>query len=230
MPAIFTEADREELRRRMFDAGWDLIVEKGVRSLRVEDVASRVGIAKGTFYSFFPSKEEFAYSIVKANRRAVMDLFEELCEQGGPPRRDAMRMWPRSLWYSDRTPTATPPPRTSPTSRRWPTTQLRSRSIASRWAGSWSASRACVDADWRVVANLQKGIAHAARPGLMHAEPRRRRRRRHRSHLRRAVRPEGLPPAAALHGAAGVNVAAGAKAEVAPKRSTKAAANLLGLR
>ena len=27
MPAIFTEADREELRRRMFDAGWDLIVE-----------------------------------------------------------------------------------------------------------------------------------------------------------------------------------------------------------
>ena len=52
MPAIFTEADREELRRRRFDAGWDLIVEKGVRSLRVEDVASRVGIAKGTFYSF----------------------------------------------------------------------------------------------------------------------------------------------------------------------------------
>lgn len=103
MPAIFTEADREELRRRMFDAGWDLIVEKGVRSLRVEDVASRVGIAKGTFYSFFPSKEEFAYSIVKANRRAVMDLFEELCEQeGGRLGRDAMRTWLRSLWYSDR--------------------------------------------------------------------------------------------------------------------------------
>lgn len=100
MPAIFTEADREELRRRMFDAGWDLIVEKGVRSLRVEDVASRVGIAKGTFYSFFPSKEEFAYSIVKANRRAVMDLFEELCEQeGGRLGRDAMRTWLRSLWY-----------------------------------------------------------------------------------------------------------------------------------
>ncbi len=56
MPAIFTEADREELRRRMFDAGWDLIVEKGVRSLRVEDVASRVGIAKGTFTASSPRR------------------------------------------------------------------------------------------------------------------------------------------------------------------------------
>ena len=163
MPAIFTEADREELRRRMFDAGWDLIVEKGVRSLRVEDVASRVGIAKGTFYSFFPSKEEFAYSIVKANRRAVMDLFEELCEQeGGRLGRDAMRTWLRSLWYSDRNiyRYATDEHSFDPEVDRVTMGRIMERLEGVR-----------PDADWRVVANLQKGIALMLLDrSLMHAE------------------------------------------------------------
>lgn len=175
MPAIFTEADREELRRRMFDAGWDLIVEKGVRSLRVEDVASRVGIAKGTFYSFFPSKEEFAYSIVKANRRAVMELFEELCEQeGGRLGRDAMRTWLRSLWYSDRNiyryATAED---FAYLSRRWPDEHSFDPEVDRVTMGRIMERLEGVrpDADWRVVANLQKGIALMLLDrSLMHAE------------------------------------------------------------
>ena len=57
MPAIFTQQNRDELYRRMIDAGWDQLVRNGIRSLRVEQVAAAVGIAKGTFYHFFDSKD-----------------------------------------------------------------------------------------------------------------------------------------------------------------------------
>ena len=144
MPAIFTEADREELRRRMFDAGWDLI-------------------------------EEFAYSIVKANRRAVMDLFEELCEQeGGRLGRDAMRTWLRSLWYSDRNiyryATAED---FAYLSRRWPDEHSFDPEVDRVTMGRIMERLEGVrpDADWRVVANLQKGIALMLLDrSLMHAE------------------------------------------------------------
>ena len=46
MPAIFTQENKDELYRGMIDAGWEQLVERGVRSLRVEQVARAVGIAK----------------------------------------------------------------------------------------------------------------------------------------------------------------------------------------
>lgn len=59
MPAIFSEEERKGLRLRMLDIGWELLRERGFRALRVEDVARRAGLAKGTFYHFFPSKDDF---------------------------------------------------------------------------------------------------------------------------------------------------------------------------
>ena len=160
--------------------------------------------------ALLPSKEEFAYSIVKANRRAVMDLFEELCggRRAASSGRDAMRVTSDRRGTAIATSTATPPPRTSPPlpalARR---AQRRSRrSIASRWAGSWSGLRAwcpgCGLARWRTSRWASRlrcltGAPHA-RGG-----PGRRRRRRHRLHLRRAVRPKYKPPAAPVMSAAG---------------------------
>ena len=195
MPAIFTEADREELRRRMFDAGWDLIVEKGVRSCAWR-TCEPGRIAKGTFYSFFPSKEEFAYSIVKANRRAVMDLFEELCEQeGGRLGRDAMRTWLRSLWYSDRNiyryATAED---FAYLSRRWPDEHSFDPEVDRVTMGRiMERLEACVPmrtgAWWRTSRRASRsccstGASCTRRPSTPPST-------RHRSHLRRAVRPEG---------------------------------------
>ena len=64
MPAIFSQQSKDELYRGMIEAGWRQLVSGGVRSLRVEQVAQAVGIAKGTFYSFFPSKGDFVYAML----------------------------------------------------------------------------------------------------------------------------------------------------------------------
>ena len=73
MPAIFTQQNRDELYRRIIEAGWEQLVEGGIRSLRVERVTAVVGIAKGTFYNFFDSKDDFIYAMLTENRQRVMD-------------------------------------------------------------------------------------------------------------------------------------------------------------
>ncbi len=126
-----------------------------------------------------------------------MDLFEELCEQeGGRLGRDAMRTWLRSLWYSDRNiyryATAED---FAYLSRRWPDEHSFDPEVDRVTMGRIMERLEGVrpDADWRVVANLQKGIALMLLDrSLMHAEASTPPARRHRSHLRRAVRPEGL--------------------------------------
>jgi AcrR family transcriptional regulator len=68
----------------------------------VEDVTSAVGIAKGTFYSFFPSKERFIYAMMTEGRQELMDLLAQLREEHGRLGRDEMRTWLRAMWRSER--------------------------------------------------------------------------------------------------------------------------------
>lgn len=103
MPAIFTQQNRDELYRRMIDAGWDQLVRNGIRSLRVEQVAAAVGIAKGTFYHFFDSKDDFIYAMLMENRQHAVDVLERAREEAGAPLdRARMRSWLELLWRSDR--------------------------------------------------------------------------------------------------------------------------------
>ena len=103
MPAIFTQRNRDELYRRMIEVGWEQLVEGGIRSLRVERVAAAVGIAKGTFYHFFDSKDDLIYAMLMENRQHAMDVLERVREEAGAPLdRACMRSWLELLWRSER--------------------------------------------------------------------------------------------------------------------------------
>ena len=106
MPAIFTDEEREALRRTMLDAGWRCLLERGYRATRVEDVAREAGIAPGTFYGFFKSKSEFVAEMVAENRRALMEELHDMTvrakRSGGAPGRDELDAWMRAAWHSDR--------------------------------------------------------------------------------------------------------------------------------
>lgn len=162
MPAIFTDKMKDDLYRRMVDAGWEILRERGIRSLRVEEVTRAVGIAKGTFYSFFPSKERFVYAMMEASRQEAMDALDGLRDERGRVRRDGLRRWLRGMWRSERN-----------------IYRLLSceeyELLMSRLPGRLSFDpeqdgrvmgilMESIDgvregADWRVVANLQKGLA-----------------------------------------------------------------------
>lgn len=63
------------------DIGLEQLEQKGYKEVKVEEIAKATGIAKGTFYHFFPSKEQFFYEIIirirDYNRTEIYNLFAE---------------------------------------------------------------------------------------------------------------------------------------------------------
>lgn len=59
---------RKEARPgELLDAALDLFVEKGFAATRVEEVAARAGVSKGTLFLYFPSKLELFKAVVRHN-------------------------------------------------------------------------------------------------------------------------------------------------------------------
>jgi len=66
MPRAFSETDRERIRAKLVAVGKRLINKVGVRLLVVDDIAREAGISKGSFYSFYPSREDFILSVFES--------------------------------------------------------------------------------------------------------------------------------------------------------------------
>lgn len=63
MPTAFTDEEIKRLRSELIQAGIRLSKELGLQRMSVEKLTEAVGIAKGSFYLFFSSKEEFILAI-----------------------------------------------------------------------------------------------------------------------------------------------------------------------
>lgn len=78
MPSICSEsfpliATRVRVRRKqarpneLLEAALDLFVEKGYAATKVEAVAARAGVSKGTLFLYFPSKADLFNAVVREN-------------------------------------------------------------------------------------------------------------------------------------------------------------------
>lgn len=63
MPNAFTEEESKQIRQELILAGIRLSKELGVQKMSVEKLTAAVGIAKGSFYLFFGSKEDFILEV-----------------------------------------------------------------------------------------------------------------------------------------------------------------------
>lgn len=63
-PATGKRAGREAKRQAILDAALDVFSEKGFAEARLEDVAARAGVAKGTVYLYVSSKQELFERLV----------------------------------------------------------------------------------------------------------------------------------------------------------------------
>jgi len=71
-PASMTAVGPRQRRKlarpqELLDAALDLFVEKGFAATRSEEVAARAGVAKGTLYLYYPSKEELLKEVIRHN-------------------------------------------------------------------------------------------------------------------------------------------------------------------
>lgn len=67
--AAGTKRERRKEARpgELLEAALDLFVEKGFAATRVDEVAARAGVSKGTLFLYFPSKEELFKAVVREN-------------------------------------------------------------------------------------------------------------------------------------------------------------------
>jgi AcrR family transcriptional regulator len=61
------ERRKESRPGELLDAALDLFVEKGFSATRVEEVAARAGVSKGTLFLYFQSKEDLFKAVVREN-------------------------------------------------------------------------------------------------------------------------------------------------------------------
>jgi AcrR family transcriptional regulator len=62
---------RERTRQRLIDAGRTLIAEKGVAGLRIQEITAEADVALGSFYNYFPTKEDLVEAVVAESLTAL---------------------------------------------------------------------------------------------------------------------------------------------------------------
>ncbi len=57
--------NKPDTRQVLIEAGADVMIEKGYTNSGIQEVLSKVGVPKGSFYHYFDSKEDFAVAIIE---------------------------------------------------------------------------------------------------------------------------------------------------------------------
>ena len=102
--AVPTDTTGRRARRKdarpgeLLAAALDLFVEKGYAATRVEEVAIRAGVSKGTLFLYFPSKEELFKSVVRTHISGHFAIWSEEIEQFEGSSQEMLRDCLLSWW------------------------------------------------------------------------------------------------------------------------------------
>src|SRR3954462_9440261 len=76
---------RKEARPgEILDAALDCFAERGFAATRLEDVAARAGVTKGTAYLYYASKEDLFKAVVRGYLVPVIASLEAAADAPGP--------------------------------------------------------------------------------------------------------------------------------------------------
>ena len=75
MPTAFTREQQESIQEALFRSGIYLSKSEGMQGMTVSKLAAAAGIAKGSFYHFFESKEAFILALITYAGEKRQQLF-----------------------------------------------------------------------------------------------------------------------------------------------------------
>ncbi len=70
---VRSDAERQAKERAILDAALDVFAESGFAPARLEEVAARAGVAKGTIYLYFPSKQALFEALIRTGIGAPIE-------------------------------------------------------------------------------------------------------------------------------------------------------------
>ena len=92
------ERRKEDRPAELLAAALELFVERGYAATRLDDVAARAGVSKGTLYLYFANKEELFKAVVRENVVARISQAREVARQFRGRRDDLLRQLVQRWW------------------------------------------------------------------------------------------------------------------------------------
>lgn len=105
MPVIFTDEMKLQIRKQLLCDGRAMLLERGITGMNLGVLAKKAGIAKGTFYNFFPSKQEFVLEIIQDYQHEKIEELKEMA--AGKQKKltlDEAAVWYKSLYLEQENP------------------------------------------------------------------------------------------------------------------------------
>jgi len=99
MPKEFSPEERRQIRESLIGEGRRLFARYGLKRTGVEELSRAVGIAKGSFYSFFSSKEDLFMAILEREEEFRGELLEEVYQQASTAREGILMLFRRALAF-----------------------------------------------------------------------------------------------------------------------------------
>ncbi len=93
-------------RESILDAALDCFVERGFHGTAIPQIAAKAGIAAGTIYHYFDSKEALVNALYRTWKSAVAQRVFTAFPQGAPVREQFEVMWNEMVAFATSAPTA----------------------------------------------------------------------------------------------------------------------------
>ncbi|MBN2600367.1 MAG: TetR/AcrR family transcriptional regulator [Candidatus Marinimicrobia bacterium] len=82
MVKSFDENERDRIRQKLLEKGRQLFEIYGLKKTSVDEITQAVGIAKGSFYNFFQSKEELFFEIFEEEEHFRETILSDAVKTG----------------------------------------------------------------------------------------------------------------------------------------------------
>ena len=102
MPRALTEQEKCRICDRLLDKGKEIVMSQGIKKVSVDDIAKAAGMAKGSFYQHFDSKEKFLYALIEKIHKQVFTQAEQMIKDSfsnGANLHESARVFLKNLFY-----------------------------------------------------------------------------------------------------------------------------------
>ncbi len=101
MTKAFNEKEKEIIRNQLIEKGKELFGRYGLKKTSIDELTRAVGIAQGSFYTFFGSKEELYFEIIEREQENFHGVAESLLDPGGISRNSLKKLLTGAFEYTE---------------------------------------------------------------------------------------------------------------------------------
>lgn len=101
MPKIVSNREKEIIIGAIYQSSIELIKNKGMKGVTVDDITREAGIAKGSFYKYYSSKEECLYEVARRSEREMFERMECVLSESIPAKDKIIKVFHEVYLASD---------------------------------------------------------------------------------------------------------------------------------